>query len=187
MTSPCSVDGCGKVVEARGWCQMHYRRWQKTGNPLVLVRSMWPERFWAKVLRSEACWIWNGALDRAGYGRMVGGNGGNGLAHRIAYELVIGPIPCDKPHIDHLCRNRACVRPDHLEPVTQSENNQREGAARTHCKHGHPLAGENVSIRRTRGGRECLACRRAQARSRYADMARARLAGAVALFARAGA
>lgn len=82
------------------------------------------DRFWAKVEKSDSCWLWTGALFPSnGYGALHL-DGAAVPAHRVSYELNVGPIP-DGLTIDHLCRVRACVRPDHLEPVTQAENLRR--------------------------------------------------------------
>ena len=128
-------------------------------------------RFWAKVTRGgvDECWLWTGAINHGGYGRFRGRDGRAVLAHRFAYEAVIGQIP-DGLHIDHLCRVRACVNPSHLEAVTQTVNNKRvppqaspfvarRNAARTHCAQGHPYDESNTG-RRASGHRYCRACAR---------------------------
>jgi hypothetical protein len=121
--------------------------------------------FWSKVFAedSAACWRWTGGLNRNGYGRIGPRNPGKTrLAHRISYEMCVGPIP-EGLTLDHLCRNPACVNPSHLEPVTQQENLARgEGIGvknkrKTHCKHGHKLTPENIY--RVPKGRLCLRCK----------------------------
>jgi hypothetical protein len=77
-------------------------------------------RFWSKVDRTGDCWKWTAGLTGSGYGRFRW-DGGEVAAHRFAYELLVGAIP-DGLQIDHLCRNRACVNPAHMEPITQREN-----------------------------------------------------------------
>ncbi len=129
------------------------------------------QRFWAKVEKTETCWIWTGAVyQNTGYGAAWMGNGVIG-AHRVAYELTHGsPIP--KKHkgqaasIDHLCRNKRCVNPDHLELVTQQENIRRgaHGDLKEACVHGHAYP-ENQRHSRT-GTRFCIACRRESDRLR---------------------
>ncbi len=93
-------------------------------------RSPLMARFWSKVTTGNgtSCWVWNGYRNAAGYG-MVGVNRKVRYAHRFAYEHFVGPIPAGL-HIDHLCRNTSCVKPAHLEAVTQAENNRRQAAAR---------------------------------------------------------
>ena len=113
------------------------------------------ERFWEKVAKSDGCWTWLAATDQNGYGTF----GRREKAHRVAFALTGGTVP-DGHELDHLCRNRACVRPDHLEPVTHAENMRRGAAARppaTHCRRGHSLSGHN-EVRRPNGHRQCRVC-----------------------------
>lgn len=113
------------------------------------------ERFWQKVDTSGDCWLWTGYVMPNGYGqfRWPGGS----LAHRYAYETTNGPIP-DGLDLDHLCRTRNCVRPDHLDPVPRVVNLLRGArkTAQTTCKNGHPLAGDNLKPRSRQ--RQCRAC-----------------------------
>lgn len=112
--NPCAC-GCGAMV-AKKFSKGHGRR-----RPLLI-------RFMGKVEKTETCWLWRGAINPGGYGRI--GEGSMVLqAHRVAYKLLVGPIP-EGLHIDHLCGVRHCVRPDHLEAVTQAENNRRANARR---------------------------------------------------------
>jgi hypothetical protein len=89
------------------------------------------ERFWRQVRWTPCCWLWEGTRTSLGYGKFgIGGRGRSmSRAHRWIYEQFAGPIPRGL-HLDHLCRNPSCVRLDHLEPVTQAENNRRAWAAR---------------------------------------------------------
>lgn len=130
-------------------------------------------RFWGKVTVTSGCWKWTGSRNPSGYGLLgvVGASGRQTTmgAHRVAYELLVGPIP-DGLEIDHLCRVRHCVNPAHLEPVTRQENMRRGSKAnQTHCKRGHALAGANM-YKRSNGTRACRAClslhHRAQLRGR---------------------
>jgi hypothetical protein len=137
------------------------------------------ERFRAKVGidRVTGCWMWMGPTDGV-YGTFhVVGRRNPQKAHRVAYELFVGPIP-EGLHIDHLCRVQLCVNPAHLEAVTPAENVRREYAAvlhpnsrKTHCPHGHPYDAANTRIvmRRGRPGRFCRTCHRADANRRSAE------------------
>jgi hypothetical protein len=101
-------------------------------------RSPAIDRFWAKVELEGSCWAWKGHVMPTGYGQF-GDDKKLYYAHRWSYQHFIGPIPGGL-HLDHLCRNRRCVKPYHLEPVTQAENNQRSWDSRQprrFCVHGH--------------------------------------------------
>lgn len=120
-------------------------------------------RFQEKVsLAADGCWEWTGSHNGQGYGRFYL-DGKKVYTHRYAYEQTNGPIP-DGLVIDHLCRNPKCCNPEHLEPVTVSENALRgltgktERRLKTHCKRGHEYNTENTAIRA--GKRFCRACQK---------------------------
>jgi hypothetical protein len=121
------------------------------------------DRFWSKVDRGEGCWLWTAGRTGAGYG-IFWLRGGNALAHRLSYQIANGSIP-DGLHIDHLCRVRHCVNPEHMEPVTIGVNVLRGigitamNVRKTHCAHGHEFTPENT-FTMSNGGRGCRACRR---------------------------
>ena len=120
------------------------------------------ERVFAKVDKTDSCWNWNGAKVQ-GYGMLAVGRK-RIKVHRIVYEAMKSKIP-EGLVPDHLCRNRACVNPEHIELVTNKENILRgigacaTNAQKTHCPRGHPLVEENlVKYRSEKGGRECKTC-----------------------------
>lgn len=125
------------------------------------------QRFWAKVaISSEAdCWLWTGGKTQDGYGlfKFIRDQS-NWLAHRVAYTLRRGEIP-DGLTLDHICRNRACVNPAHLDPVSLRENMLRgeglaaQNARKTHCLRGHAFTPENTYRAPSRPWRICRACR----------------------------
>lgn len=120
------------------------------------------DRFWPKVDASGDCWEWTAAKTHDGYGFIGQSRRGSGkvYAHRFAYEQLVGPVPVGM-QLDHLCRVRHCVNPDHLEPVTNRENARRGSKARrTHCTNGHPFSEANTYRSPQRGTRTCRQCRR---------------------------
>lgn len=87
-----------------------------------------PQRFWRRVTKTDTCWLWTGWINHNGYGHFGVTNRLTVKAHRYAYELTVGPIPAGLV-LDHLCQTRACVNPDHLDPVTSQENQRRAMAS----------------------------------------------------------
>lgn len=180
----CEIEGCERPRVARRLCKPHYRRLTKYGDPLgsgVVGSARQDEmaRFFAKVDKTEGCWLWTGGVSSHGYshfwldGRTVTG-------HWFAYDRLVGPVPAGL-QLDHLCRVKRCVNPAHLEAVTAQVNTHRgvhapEVAAariarkgnytKTHCKWGHEFTPENTYIHPTRGTRHCRVCaaRRSQGR-----------------------
>lgn len=126
---------------------------------------------------NSGCWIWTGYITNYGYGSygMHRGRGGKILAHRMLYQHFIGAIP-DTLTLDHLCRNRWCVNPVHLEIVTRGENVLRGVSIsthfknRTHCNYGHEFTPQNTYWHKQRNGkscRECATCVKDRTLSRY--------------------
>lgn len=130
----------------------------------VAISQFHVQRFWAKVDKTETCWIWTGSLNASGYG-CVRIEGRSLRPHRVSYALEFGEIPAGLT-LDHLCRVRSCVRPDHLEAVTHRENSRRGTSgdllrarllAKTSCRNGHPYGPDTP--RRKEGCRNCAVCK----------------------------
>ena len=133
------------------------------------------ERFHDKIFYepNTGCWLWSAALSKDGYAcfdRKLAHH-----AHRYAYALYKGPIPHGL-EIDHLCRVRSCVNPDHLEAVAHNENVRRgdfktnhRNRVKTHCIRGHELAGHNIIVKLYNGKkrRNCRACDNLRDNLRY--------------------
>jgi hypothetical protein len=163
----CAAPECNRpTAKHRRYCAAHFGRLRKYGTFDLPKRPTREELFWAKVQKTDSCWLWKAAKDHLGYGRFGAENNKVVLAHRYAYELLVGPIPAGLT-LDHLCRNPNCVNPAHLEPVTLAENLRRStfqksgtevNTSKTHCPKGHPLSGENLYF--WKGHRHCKTCKR---------------------------
>jgi hypothetical protein len=163
---------CGKEWwrSQRGMCDACYARWKRTNPHLIVRRLPAIDAFWSHVDKDPAgCWEWTACLDHAGYGKAnrIAQVGVTQKAHRISYTLLVGPIP-DGLELDHLCLNRKCVRPSHLEPVTHAENHRRRVAAKTHCDRGHRYNDANTYYR-ANGTRQCRVCARDDMRRKRAS------------------
>ena len=124
---------------------------------------------WSIPEPNSGCLLWVGAENSNGYG-VITVNGTNRYVHRLSYEFAKGSIP-NGLQLDHLCRVRCCLNPNHLEPVSCRENLLRgdtlpaREAAQTHCLNGHPLSGDNL-YREPNGRRYCKICRRLRDKKR---------------------
>jgi hypothetical protein len=171
----CSVESCDRDSHARGFCGKHYGRWRQYGDPTARPRTGRQGRtsvqWWSDKVRLPidpcGCWLWTGRLDKDGYGVFS-----TGRAHRWSYVTFVGPIPEGK-QLDHKCRVRNCVNPEHLEPVTLRENLMRGtgyaaiAVRKTHCLRGHPLSGGNL-LPRPGSKRNCRECANARERTQSA-------------------
>jgi len=111
------------------------------------------------------CWDWLASKNPKGYGQ-VRHDEKTWQAHRLVWTALVGPIP-DGMVVDHMCRNRGCVNPDHLRLVTWKQNTLENSvgvaakhAVKTHCNQGHPLSGDNLSLELNGKARRCVTCRR---------------------------
>ncbi|MBY4212883.1 HNH endonuclease [Rhodococcus fascians] len=181
----CAVENCERKTLARGWCSMHYNRWSATGDVRASQVHNWeiPEvgRFESFINRGgiNGCWEWTGSLtgqskrdpNSGGYGKFKTRDQRTVLSHRYSYELYVGLIG-EGLTLDHLCRNRACCNPEHLEPVTQKVNSLRGesvgaiNARKTHCIHGHEFTEENTRVYYHLGAahRACKTCTKVRKR-----------------------
>ena len=165
MEKSCSIDGCERPHGAKGFCYRHYSALRNHGDPLWVPPTR-EERFWAKVQKTDTCWLWTGKLVD-GYGTFWMGKISM-TSQRAAYEILVGPVPKDL-HIDHLCHkwdttclggrscpHRRCVNPGHLEAVTRSANNTgRIVPHKTTCPRGHQY---NANGEPRKDKQICLLC-----------------------------
>ncbi len=134
----------------------------------------WRERFCKKIEFGTGCWIWTAARSK-GYGAFQERTRTTMYAHRLVVQYAMGGL-IDGLEIDHLCRVRACVNPDHLEQVTAAVNTLRgygaaaNNARKTHCRNGHPLGGTNVYPHDIGNSRTCRICANTWARADQAKM-----------------
>lgn len=143
-----------------------YRAW---------LRAYVQER--CSVDQATGCWLWTRGLSPHGYGEGCE-RGGASRAHRMAYRGFVGPIP-EGLELDHVCRVRRCVNPEHLEPVTHQENMRRgetiaaANALKTHCRQGHPYDAANTHVLPD-GSRTCRTCHRERMKRARSDKPQAR-------------
>jgi len=153
----CSIESCEREIHELRLCRRHYYSARCRGELPA------EERFFAKVDKTDTCWNWTAYLNEDGYSKFRL-NGKHRFGHRVAYEWFVVPIP-DGLTIDHLCRNRKCVNPSHLEVVTHKENVLRgtapsaQHAVKTHCPRGHEYNEENTFFKTGSKGRGCRQCR----------------------------
>lgn len=135
---------------------------ETAGLSQLRQRKSVEERFWEKVDKTGDCWLWQASKNGVGYGAFSV-NQTWVMAHRFSYELAKGPIPAGMV-IDHICRVRACVRPEHLDAVSFQVNVLR-AVARTHCPQGHLYTPDNLYV--SKGHNKCRECHRKRSADYY--------------------
>lgn len=175
----CTDTECDNPSLMRGLCSAHYQRARRSGTLPTEWRSRMRNTLADFLLERievdhSGCWLWTGRAWPNGYGSLAGKprkQAGTAMSHRAVYELHNGPIPDDLV-IDHLCRNRICCNPEHLEPVTQAENLARgesptiQVAQTGVCFHGHRIEGDNLYVS-PQGQRRCRTCLTENRSARY--------------------
>lgn len=127
----CAADDCTTPAKTKGYCGKHWERIRAHGAPNVVhvIRDDAERRFWTHVDKTDTCWLWTLPLTYDGYGIFRVGSVRTG-AHRWAWKFTHGDFPAEGLQLDHLCRVRHCVNPEHLEPVTPLVNTRRAIEAR---------------------------------------------------------
>lgn len=152
LVKTCSVEGCEKPADARGWCRMHYVRWQTRGTTDYAPPTP-EERFWSRVEKTDNCWYWTGRRNDSGYG-VIAINKKQVRAHRFSYFLHYGEWPM--PEGRHICDTPACVRPDHIVPGTHAQNMRDMQKRRRHA-HGERNASSRLKEEEVRAIKQLLA------------------------------
>lgn len=169
----CSVEGCERPAVTRGWCKSHYNSWNLRG--VTHGRTAPPPtkkdpvvRFWAKVNKTETCWLWTAATGGDGHAVFYDGMRVRSAA-QFLYELEVGPVG-DGNQLVRTCDVTSCVRPDHMQPVSRAEflNLKRLERVKSECPKGHEYTPANTFY--AGGGRRCLACDRARTKVRYRNV-----------------
>lgn len=172
----CTADDCDREPRNRTspYCEKHYSRFRRHGDPNVVLKDHTPARErWKKlytVNERTGCWEWAGQKSR-GYGVISDGAGKQHTAHRLVWEEMGGVLK-EGLELDHLCKNRGCVNPAHIEQVHHTINVRRGGVngsnfTKTECKYGHEFTPENTYVR-SNGWRSCRACDRRLMREHHA-------------------
>jgi hypothetical protein len=173
----CVIGGCDKSrVSANGLCKVHYQRFFSGKNLFSPIRSCWAgsneSKFLKDVVKTDSCWLWKGNLRSGGYGAFTPrtftktSKAPSGLAHRWAYEHWNGPIPHNLV-VNHKCRVRNCVNPEHLNLLSNRENiligtgASARNAKKTRCAQGHPYSSDNIIWLRGKW-RRCKICNKIQ-------------------------
>lgn len=180
----CSMAECDSDARARGLCSKHWQSAKRSGTlpkewtreqrkPVPIEAKL---EKWKSINPETGCWEWTRTLSEDGYGKVPISGSRYGSVHRISYQIAKGEIP-DGFELDHLCRNRRCFNPDHLEPVTRRTNvvrgllpgmMKRKAVSQTHCKNGHLLFGENLVLQGPeKKFRVCRICRAERQKRRY--------------------